>query len=371
MATYKVLQDIESEDKLFGPFTLKQFIFGAIAIAIAFIGFRILILGIPVFIKLPTLLILLPPLIVFGFMAAPLGRDQPNDVWLLARLRFLFKPRRRIWDQDGISNLVTITAPKRDDYVYTNNFTQSEVKSRLSALASTLDSRGWAVKNVNANLFAQPGYLTSDTGSDRLLTPTDLPQQVSNVDVRAADDILDAQNNPTAQHLDQMMQQSAAALKQRAASKVVQSVGQNPAQTAGPQDYWFMNQPETPQTPQGGDYSTFSSSQVVAPGTNDAVQAADATEEEKALARKLADEKEKSDQRSRDRYRVVQPLHDRDGNLTLPPVKQEASAKQPAPTANPAVQRLAQNDDLNISTISREANRAAGNDNGEVTIKLH
>jgi hypothetical protein len=32
MATYKVIQDIEAEDKLVGPLSLKQFIFALIAI---------------------------------------------------------------------------------------------------------------------------------------------------------------------------------------------------------------------------------------------------------------------------------------------------------------------------------------------------
>jgi hypothetical protein len=60
MATYKVLQDIEAEDKLFGPFTLKQFIFGGITVVLGFIGFRIVIAGAPMFITIPILLVMLP-----------------------------------------------------------------------------------------------------------------------------------------------------------------------------------------------------------------------------------------------------------------------------------------------------------------------
>ena len=39
MAVYKVIQDIEAEDKLLGPLTLKQFIFGAVAVGFAFVAF--------------------------------------------------------------------------------------------------------------------------------------------------------------------------------------------------------------------------------------------------------------------------------------------------------------------------------------------
>src|SRR5688572_27439022 len=117
MATYKVLQDIEAEDKLLGPLTLKQFIFAAITIVLGFVCFLIITSPAPVFLKIPLITPFVPAILLFGFMAAPISREQPNDIWLLARLRFLFKPRTRIWNQDGISQLVTVTAPKKEVHV--------------------------------------------------------------------------------------------------------------------------------------------------------------------------------------------------------------------------------------------------------------
>src|SRR6185436_17364935 len=118
MATYKVLQDIEAEDKLLGPLTLKQFIFASITIVIGFIEFKLVNApGLGLF-RIPLMLALFFPMLIFGFLASPIGRDQPNDVWLLARLRFMIKPHRRIWNQDGISQLVTITAPKRLERIF-------------------------------------------------------------------------------------------------------------------------------------------------------------------------------------------------------------------------------------------------------------
>src|SRR6185436_5119251 len=141
MATYKVLQDIEAEDKLLGPLTLKQFIFAAVACILLFIQFKIVTTGGPAAIKAVFLIVFFVPTLVFGFMAAPIGREQPNEIWLLARLRFMFKPRKRIWDQNGINDLVTITAPKKIERHLTNGLSQNEVESRLEALANTLDSR--------------------------------------------------------------------------------------------------------------------------------------------------------------------------------------------------------------------------------------
>lgn len=377
MATYKVLQDIEAEDKLFGPFTLKQFIFGAVAIILGFIEFRLFTMGIPVFLKAPIILLFFLPMIVFGFLAAPIGRDQPNDIWLLARLRFLFKPRTRIWSQDGISDLVTITAPKRDTRIYVNSITQGEVKSRLQALANTVDTRGWAVKNVNANLFMQPGYLSDDSGSDRLISMAELPQDVPTADVTAADDIMDPLNNSTAQNLDAMMQQATSLQHQQAAQLVSQASAPSPAPVA--QDYWFMDQSDPGQTPAAlpADYSTFGGQQTVTPGSSDAVPAAEATAEEEAFAKKLAEEQKQAAGHSNDHLKVLQPLHDSEGNLLPQAVpsqtqqQSDASVQQSPPVLNPAVQVLAQNNDLNVATIARQAKQLdAKPGDGEVTISL-
>src|SRR5579862_4495014 len=162
MAVYKVIQDIESEDKLLGPLTLKGFIYAAIAGVSAFIEFKLLFIGSPI--KWLFILMFAFPMILFGVLASPLGREQPTEVWLLSRIRFFLKPRGRIWDQEGTSQSVTITVPKKVEVQLTNNLSQSEVQSRLKTLATTLDTRGWAIKNVDVNL--------SDSDSDSsVVTP--------------------------------------------------------------------------------------------------------------------------------------------------------------------------------------------------------
>ncbi len=39
MATYKVLQDIEAEDKILGPLSLRQFIYGLITVFFLYLCF--------------------------------------------------------------------------------------------------------------------------------------------------------------------------------------------------------------------------------------------------------------------------------------------------------------------------------------------
>jgi hypothetical protein len=107
MATYKLIQDIEAEDHILGPLSLRQFIFALITVFCLYICF--ILISKHVYL---LLIFFLPPALFFGFFAVPFGRDQPTEVWALAKLRYLFKPRQRIWDQSGMKELVSITVPK-------------------------------------------------------------------------------------------------------------------------------------------------------------------------------------------------------------------------------------------------------------------
>lgn len=205
MAVYKVIQDVEAEDKLLGPLSLKGFIYAIVAVTCGYINFRLILLGTPI--KWALLPVFLIPMLLFGILASPLGREQPTEVWLLSRIRFFFKPRLRKWDQAGLEELVTITAPKKIQEMLTKNLSQDEVHSRLKTLASTLDTRGWAIKNVDLNLnvpdSAQAGVIHP---SDRLVANAGYTQSAPVVDVHAADDILDETSNPTAQKFASLMQ---------------------------------------------------------------------------------------------------------------------------------------------------------------------
>jgi hypothetical protein len=220
MAVYKVIQDIEAEDKLLGPLTLKGLVYAMIAGFLAFIEIRLLISGAPGLIKLGVFLVLLFPIILFGVLASPLGRDQPTEVWLLSHIKFLLQPRKRIWDQSGISELVTITVPKKVERYLTKDLTPKEVDSRLKALATTLDSRGWAVKNVNINLDANPEGKAIEPQSDRLVSVKDLPQQKPVIEVHASDDIMDEESNPTAKKFQKLITQADIDRKQTLLNKV-------------------------------------------------------------------------------------------------------------------------------------------------------
>ena len=82
MAVYKVIQDVEAEDKLLGPLTLKGFVYAGIAVLLGFISFKLAMIGNPIkWIFIPAFTL---PMILFAVLASPLGGDQPTEVWLLS-----------------------------------------------------------------------------------------------------------------------------------------------------------------------------------------------------------------------------------------------------------------------------------------------
>ncbi len=350
MGTYKVIQDIEAEDKLLGPLSLRQFIYAIVVIVTGFIAFQ--------FFKINVALVVpfLPVMVFFGMLAAPFSKDQSSEVWLLAKIRFFLKPRKRIWDQSGIKELVTITAPKKIEKVLVKDFSQTEVKSRLEALANTIDSRGWSVKNVNVNLFAQPAYALGQVDSDRLVDPTSMPQAVSTIDIGASEDILDA-GNSRAQALDQMIAASTKTHKQQLTQNM-----QKPSQPQSPPaDYWFLNQ--TPQAPLEPGMAAFSKANVVLPGqpANDtSTPAAAQSTEEKALLEKIHIEKAKPVMRN-SHLKTLQPL-----SQQKPPVVSETKVIEDLRK----IATLATNNDLNVATIARQANKKVQKDDDEVVINL-
>src|ERR1700721_3632604 len=97
MASYKLIQDVEADDKLLGPLSFRQFLYALVAIFFLYISYLLYVHhgGI---LDIATI-----PVVLFaGFLAYPFGKDQPTEVWAIAKLRFLVKPRRRIWAQSGI-----------------------------------------------------------------------------------------------------------------------------------------------------------------------------------------------------------------------------------------------------------------------------
>ncbi|MEI7522535.1 MAG: PrgI family protein [Candidatus Saccharibacteria bacterium] len=358
MAVYVVIQDIEAEDKFLGPLTLKQFLFAGITAASGYLGFYLISTAVWYF-AIP----LIPVIILGAFLAFPWGRDQPTEVWLLAKIRFLFRPRRRVWDQAGAQELISITAPKGDNHQYVNNLDQDEIHSRLRILANTIDSRGWIIKNEAINSLYNSKINTQVSGtSDRLIDINSMPQDVPDNDITASDDIMDVEHSPLARQLDELMKNSyqshvKIALDQMGEARTVPSTTQAiptaPQQVLGmpAPNYWFINEANSPDSKLGV--------------TNAAYMPTDSTD------LPLVPEEEELIKKIKESPVLTKTMPEQSKASTLDAATNIANAKPMKPDVNPAILGLASNNDRDIASLSREANIIDRKSSGEVIINLH
>lgn len=355
MASYKVPQDVEADDKLLGPFSFRQFVYIMIAggaIAVAYFLFRLL----P-----PLVIIPIPVILFFGALALPLRKDQPMEIYMAAILSFYLKPRSRFWQPDGIETLVQIAAPKTTEPQRTKNVSESEAEQRLRYLSDLSDSRGWSVRGIH-----------DGSGSSMNADVFNEAQQTQ--------DVLD-ENNTIAQNLDQMISQSDQRRHQEMMSRF-QSAASTPA--PAPQSVLQVPDPYATLTPQPSvavPQVAPQAQQVVAPTAsatpNPFLAPAPAPQSTVSATPQFNPYPTNMNQM------IIQPLSQQPQQQSTPqqvstpapePVIEEPAPTTSAPTVSPDIMKLATNADLSIETIAREAHRItekeATLDDNEVVISL-
>jgi hypothetical protein len=314
MAVYKVPQDVEADDKLIGPFSFRQFIYliiVALSVAAAW-GLGHLFL--------PLAILPFPLILFFGALALPLRKDQPMEIYLAAMLSFLLKPHKRLWDSDGLDSLIEITVPKTVEVRRTKDISQSEAQQRFGYLADLVDSQGWAVRGIQAPNSA----MTTD----------------AYFAAQQTEDILD-DSSATAQSLDHKIEQTDAKRRQEMVDRMKQQV-------AAP------TEPTTtiPSTPAPNPYDFFTSNPPIsAPATPSTTQPTPTFVEPQSTP-------------VYNPYPTIQqamitPLGDlptsQPPTSATPPSTPVPTTSEKQPSAD--IINLANNSDLSIETIAREANR--------------
>lgn len=337
MAVYKVPQDVEAEDKLLGPFSFRQFVYLIIAGAAAFIGWLMWNIS-------PFLVLIPAPIVVFFvILALPLRKDQPMEIYLIALVQFLLKPKQRLWDPDGIISLVQITLPKVTEVQRTKDLSQSEAIDRLSYLADVMDTRGWAARGVDRPAMNQS--MTANVAAE----------------AETVQDVMDS-SAPVSQSIGTLIQQQDEARRQDMMARMQQAAQSTPSAPA-----------PTTKIP-GNPYDAFLHSSTPSEPTESA-QAAE-NEETKVTFNPYP---------TAIRQHVIQPLSSQRESRETPTAKAGLSQPQqpaapPRPTTHkksaseievsPDIINLANNPDLSISTIAREAQRINQRDENEVEIPL-
>lgn len=230
MATHKVPQDVETDDKLIGFLSMKQFIF-----VIAGLGFGYLTFFFTTKIHFLAGIIWVPFTVIFLVLGLYQRKDQPVEIYLASAIRFYLKPHKRKWNQEGYEERVVITAPPKVERKYTKDFTGEEAVSRLDNLSRLMDSRGWTTKLPGE---WQNPQLANTASSERLVQSSALAGN-NGIDVQQylqPADMMDENTNPVAQDFQSKIDQVDSSAKQHALQIIQQAQGSASDPTVDPGD---------------------------------------------------------------------------------------------------------------------------------------
>lgn len=138
--SYKIPQNVELEDKILGPFTLKQFLYLLGGGLVTFILFNTVY-------TLSQSLFFIITFFVWTFVAAFVfvkPYDQPFSKFIASFVSFSTRPSRRAWRR--LPSLAEIKFENRQapPKVVKQEPSEEEVRSKLARLAHVIDARGWS-----------------------------------------------------------------------------------------------------------------------------------------------------------------------------------------------------------------------------------
>jgi hypothetical protein len=134
---YRVPQNVDIEDKVIGPLSLRQFIFLLIGTAFILILYFVLIGPLRLLFWLLTLVIIG----ITGVFAFARYGDQPFEVFALGALKTLRTPKQRIWKREVETEtpVAKADAPAKE---ISRPKSLTEVRGDLGHLAEIIDSGG-------------------------------------------------------------------------------------------------------------------------------------------------------------------------------------------------------------------------------------
>jgi hypothetical protein len=225
MSQYKVPQNVEAEDTILGPLTIKQFIYVIIALGWGFICWRVLAVAPPI-----AILAMLPitgPLLALGLIRR---EGQSFETYFIAMIRFAIVPRRRSWLKDQ-SKVVVREETKKPEVEDVKMPSATEVRGELRKLATIVDTRGRMPKGEE--LQAADANVVGSALSQRVVTPeaTQVASEIIANKVSAPrNDMLDMQRNPKAVAVGEMLTTSGADVRAQAIANMQKAATAAPNQ---------------------------------------------------------------------------------------------------------------------------------------------
>lgn len=214
MGTYKVPQNVEAEDKILGPLSMKQFIYAMIGVGYGLLTFAILhkisiiiwaILG-------------LPPMLALLALGLYQRQDQPMETFIIAIAEFFTRPKTRLWQKEPIAEVFRLEPPPPKPEQAVRD--PRQVRSQLSQLADLVDTRGWSAKepelqeaDVETPVVDLQGRIGADALAQPAVSAAPLPE------VTEDDDMLSA-TNATAQDLNTLIENTVKSVRAEAMEKM-------------------------------------------------------------------------------------------------------------------------------------------------------
>lgn len=149
---YKIPQNVQIEDKIVGPLTLKQLIIAGAGGGVDYFIYVSLA-------KTHGAMVWLPPVAFFGILTASIAFVRLKGVsftqYVLLTLEFYLKQRHRFWMQGGGEVFQSITVPKiksKEQLEYERKQKKAPERnmSNLHDLIRTLDSQSTSTANPPA-----------------------------------------------------------------------------------------------------------------------------------------------------------------------------------------------------------------------------
>ncbi len=228
MAQYKVPQNVESEDTILGPLTIKQFIYVVIAIGWGFLCWRIL--GVAPLIAIVLILPVSGPLLALGLIRR---EGQSFETYFVAMIRFMLVPRKRVWFKDDAK--VIVKEPEKKVVQEAPRPDQTVVRGELRKLATIVDSRGRIPKG--ADVQAPDANVAASALSQRVVTPeaTQVASEIIAAKVAAPrNDMLDMQHNPQAVAVGELLESASTDIRAQAIA-TMQKAATDPNSVQTPQ----------------------------------------------------------------------------------------------------------------------------------------
>lgn len=193
---FKVPQNIDIEDKVIGPLTLKQFIYVAVGAGIIFI----IRMSIPEFLSF----LFLPIAVIVGAFFLALAFFKPGDrdfeIYLLSIATTLMRPKKRIWKKEPIKEKPKEEAPKEEEPVKKNYSTLD-----LERLAFIVDSGGFEDELKNRGIavgMSENKKLEESADLEDTLAAAETPKQsLSNLIKEATEKVKKEKKEPSVQEI--------------------------------------------------------------------------------------------------------------------------------------------------------------------------